>query len=58
MYGIKQIGRLQEMIEGSYKESHGVEYTVDKDGSMIRIDRKRYQVKAARDLVESETKKS
>ena len=49
MYNSKITGRLQEMIQGSYVENNGVEYTTDRDGSMIRVERPTFQTKAARE---------
>ncbi len=56
MFNTKTIGRLNELVDGGYKDSQGVEYKVDRDGCMIRVERPRYQVKAARNSVERTTK--
>ena len=45
-------GRFQEIVEGSYHESDGTYWTVDRDGTMVRKERSNYQVRAARKSVE------
>lgn len=49
MYNSKITGRLQEMIQGSYVDNNGVEYTTDRDGCMVRVERPTFQTKAARE---------
>ena len=56
MYNTKTVGRFQELLDGGFNDSDNVEYKVDRDGCMIRVERPRYQVQAARNSVENKTK--
>ena len=57
MYGTKAHARFQELVDGSFIESDNVEYIVDRDGCMVRLERSHPQVEAARKSLDSATNK-